>query len=514
MEDMSLSAAYRLGLWLLVWVISVPLADGATDERSGPITVSYGDAQCLKYSYRMTMNLGSTSKTRSFGLKSEVLVHVKQQNPDGSWLLELQLSEPRRLYETSSGYLAAMPAEKSLRHKLGKEFFIVHSKAGVIDTVYYPASDDQEAVAIKKGVASCLNLNLSLSHQPSYHTHDIDDVGWHTGFVTVSDGRTPGTFVVSKQHGHEHYHRFSHENTLPGSRKENRRHVITLANNSMIESSSKDYAGRLPEDKNFKSNLPDGLKFRGEGSLRLEGHCSSESVRTRRSDTDVGTLVKDSLPTSIKHEYVQWSKVENLGRDRETYDSRSVEYLMDCINEEQSEKVVEQCVHALIRRFKDDGADARRAISFICQHENPRSFRWPYLVQSLGVSKTGQHCLADLLRNSTLTHDDQLRVIKGTHLVTEVDESLVDSLISFTRPGPSHSNFTSRLSAIVSLGLVTGAGRPSAQITDRVLNHLHSSLYQCPERDYDARASQFIDYVELWNSDAANGSRMAVGTEG
>ena len=72
MEDMSLSAAYRLGLWLLVWVISVPLADGATDERSGPITVSYGDAQCLKYSYRMTMNLGSTSKTRSFGLKSEV----------------------------------------------------------------------------------------------------------------------------------------------------------------------------------------------------------------------------------------------------------------------------------------------------------------------------------------------------------------------------------------------------------------------------------------------------------
>ena len=81
----------------------------------------------------------------------QVLVHVKQQNPDGSWLLELQLSEPRRLYETSSGYLAAMPAEKSLRHKLGKEFFIVHSKAGVIDTVYYPASDDQEAVAIKKG---------------------------------------------------------------------------------------------------------------------------------------------------------------------------------------------------------------------------------------------------------------------------------------------------------------------------------------------------------------------------
>ena len=272
----------------------------------------------------------------------------------------------------------------------------------------------------------------------------------------------------------------------------------------MIESSSKDYAGRLPEDKNFKSNLPDGLKFRGEGSLRLEGHCSSESVRTRRSDTDVGTLVKDSLPTSIKHEYVQWSKVENLGRDRETYDSRSVEYLMDCINEEQSEKVVEQCVHALIRRFKDDGADARRAISFICQHENPRSFRWPYLVQSLGVSKTGQHCLADLLRNSTLTHDDQLRVIKGTHLVTEVDESLVDSLISFTRPGPSHSNFTSRLSAIVSLGLVTGAGRPSAQITDRVLNHLHSSLYQCPERDYDARASQFIDYVVAYTSAVGN----------
>lgn len=38
-----------------------------------------------------------------------------------------------------------------MRDKLGNEFYIVHSKAGIIQTVYYPASDDLEAVAIKKG---------------------------------------------------------------------------------------------------------------------------------------------------------------------------------------------------------------------------------------------------------------------------------------------------------------------------------------------------------------------------
>ena len=55
------------------------------------------------------------------------------------------------MYETSSGHLASLPPERRLRDQLADEFYIIHDKAAVIQTVYYPTNDDQEAVAIKKG---------------------------------------------------------------------------------------------------------------------------------------------------------------------------------------------------------------------------------------------------------------------------------------------------------------------------------------------------------------------------
>ena len=45
----------------------------AVDERGvEPVMVGYDDVRCLKHTYKMTMNMVSTSKTRRFGLKSEV----------------------------------------------------------------------------------------------------------------------------------------------------------------------------------------------------------------------------------------------------------------------------------------------------------------------------------------------------------------------------------------------------------------------------------------------------------
>ena len=337
----------------------------------------------------------------------------------------------------------------------------------------------------------------------TYSTDDVDEAGWHKASVTVSGGRLPGTYLISKQHSHEDYHRFSHENISPGSRKEDRRHTMKLANDSMIESSSRQFVGSVPESKDFKSNLPEGLRFRGAGSLQLQGACNEKISRKRRSYVDVTQLKQDHLPASVDIATVKWSNVENLGRDKEVYDTRTIEYLIDCISEENSEKVVDKCVHALIRRIEEDRSDARKAIRFICEHENPLSFRWPYLVQSLGVSKSGQQCLASLLLNTTLSPAEQEHVIRGTHLVTDVDQSLVDSLIAFTQ-STQQSNLTSRLSGVLALGLVAGVGNPSDRLRSRILDYLHSSLYLCPQRDFSAHSSQFQDYVVAYTAAVGN----------
>ena len=337
----------------------------------------------------------------------------------------------------------------------------------------------------------------------SYYTDDVDEAGWHRAFVTVSDGRLPGTYVISKQHSHEDYHQFSQENLLPGSRRENRKHTLRLANDSVIEHVSKQFVGYVPESKDFKSNLPDNLHCRGGGSLHLEGACSEKVSRKRRSYVHVTKLKQDHLPASVDIGSVQWSNVKNLGGDKEVYNNRTIEYLVDCISEVEPQKVFEECVYELIRRLAEDSSEAKKAVRSICEQETPQSFRWPYLVQSLGVSKTGQQCLASLLRNTTLSPVEQMHVIKGTHLVTDLDETLADSLIAFTQAF-QQTNLTLRLAGVLALGLVAGVGNPRNDLTLRILDHLHSSLYMCPQRDYSIGSSQFQDYVVAYTAAVGN----------
>lgn len=57
------------------------------------------------------------------------------------------------MYETSSGVLASGRAERSVSERLRGAFYVVHSKAGVIEEVYYPADESQDALAVKKGTS-------------------------------------------------------------------------------------------------------------------------------------------------------------------------------------------------------------------------------------------------------------------------------------------------------------------------------------------------------------------------
>ena len=71
LRDMSLSWLLSL-CWLTSPSLLLTHATSRFGEKGDPVTISYDDVQCLKYSYKMTMNLGATSKTRNFGFKAEV----------------------------------------------------------------------------------------------------------------------------------------------------------------------------------------------------------------------------------------------------------------------------------------------------------------------------------------------------------------------------------------------------------------------------------------------------------
>lgn len=354
-----------------------------------------------------------------------------------------------------------------------------------------------------EGVASCFSLNLTLSHLTSYRTNDVDEAGWHTADVTISSGRSPGSYIASKIHRHKDYLRFSHENIDPGSRKDERIHVIKLSNNSHVSSAIRRVFGYLPENNNVNVKIKNNLGFRGEAHLVFEGVCEVPQSQGRRFARDVVALKKDSLPASLDHDFVHWSDVESLGNsDKSTHPTRVTD-AMNCIRKDQPEHVIDKCVYGLIRLLEEDGFQSRQAVGLICEHENPLSFRWPYLVQSLGVTQTGQQCLAALLQNASLPASHQLAVIKGTHLVTRVEESLINSLLSFTQT-THRSNWTSRSAAVLALGLLIGVSNPTEDSTQRVLNHLHSSLNLCPTRELRAYASQFEDYVTVYTTAVGN----------
>ena len=349
-----------------------------------------------------------------------------------------------------------------------------------------------------------------MSHLEEYESNDVDSSGTHRARFTVKPGKGFNEYYVYKIHNHEDYDWLSQESGKPGSREEERHHFVRLFNGSFLQSSDRHISGHLPHTRDrkrpdiFFGDAEDRMKTRAFSKMTFRQICDDERRRRRSvSETDVTSLVRDSLAVSAKLPKGKSIPLAEFGKEEKPFD---LDHLVDCIADESVSTLEQsQCVLKLKSVVRQNDSNSRLVVDFVCRHENPRSYRWRFLVQVLIESHYGQDCLIEMMSNASLKTSHRLRVISTTFDVIDPHPRLVDFLLKLSWE-QDDVGVRERHAAVLSLGRIARISRKRKQhqMMNTIVEHLESRLRSCPAV-YESDA-HVATYARAIGSAAHNGS--------